>query len=98
MFSDYDKFPKNCPQCQAHEVIPQKPPNQLHPTVPTSPFAEWEMDVIGPLPPSSKGCKYILAATDYFSRWAKALLLREVTSEVVSRFVRHHIIYKYGGA
>ena len=96
MFKDCDQFVKSCLQCQAHGVVPRRPPNQLHPTVPTWPFAEWGMDIVGPLPPSSRGCKYILAATDYFSRWAEALPLREVTGEIVARFVRHHIIYRYG--
>jgi len=37
------------------------------------------MDVIGPLcPPTSNGHHFILAITDYFSKWVKAVPLKEV--------------------
>ena len=39
---------------------------------------------------------YILAATDYFSKWAEAVPLREVKKETVVNFIRTHLIYWYG--
>ncbi|XP_075633632.1 uncharacterized protein LOC142606117 [Castanea sativa] len=36
------------------------------------------LDAIGPLPESSSGHLYILAATDYFSKWTEAVPLKEV--------------------
>ncbi|KAL0300051.1 UNVERIFIED_CONTAM: hypothetical protein Sangu_3142600, partial [Sesamum angustifolium] len=39
---------------------------------------------------------YILAATDYFSKWAEAVPLKEVKKENVADFIRTHIIYRYG--
>lgn len=55
------------------------------------------MDVVGPFdPPSSGGHKFILAATDYFSRWAEAVPLREVKSSNVINFLEHNIIYRFG--
>ncbi|KAA0059585.1 uncharacterized protein E5676_scaffold640G00360 [Cucumis melo var. makuwa] len=38
----------------------------------------------------------ILAATDYFSKWAEAIPLREAKKENVANFIRSHIIYRYG--
>ncbi|KAM2064857.1 hypothetical protein ACFX16_028202 [Malus domestica] len=38
----------------------------------------------------------ILAATDYFSKWAEAILLREVKKETIIRFIKKHIIHRYG--
>ncbi|GKV35504.1 hypothetical protein SLEP1_g43762 [Rubroshorea leprosula] len=53
--------------------------------------------VIGPITPkSSAGHAYILAATDYFSKWAEAIPLREVKKENVVDFIRVNIIYRYG--
>ncbi|XP_028121773.1 protein NYNRIN-like [Camellia sinensis] len=57
----------------------------------------WGMDIIGPfVPPSSTGYRYILAATDYFSKWAEAVALKDIKSTVVSEFIRTHIIYRFG--
>jgi len=39
---------------------------------------------------------YILAATNYFSKWAEAIALKEVKKENVVDFVRTHIIFRYG--
>ncbi|GKV02766.1 hypothetical protein SLEP1_g15161 [Rubroshorea leprosula] len=47
-------------------------------------------------PKSSAGHAYILAATDYFSKWVKVVLLREVKKENVVDFIRVNIIYRYG--
>ncbi|KAM1607186.1 hypothetical protein ACFX1Z_027798 [Malus domestica] len=38
----------------------------------------------------------ILAATDYFSKWAEVIPLREVKMETVIRFIKKHIIHRYG--
>ncbi|KAM1514561.1 hypothetical protein ACFX10_013760 [Malus domestica] len=45
---------------------------------------------------SSAGEAYILAATDYFSKWAEAIPLKEVKKETVVRFIKEHIIHRYG--
>jgi len=57
----------------------------------------WRMDVIGPIsPPSSKGLRFILAITDYFSKWAGAIPLKEVKTSEVIKFIKHHVIYRFG--
>ena len=42
------------------------------------------------------GHLYILAMSDYFSKWAKAIPLKEVKKENVVNFIRTHLIYQYG--
>jgi hypothetical protein len=57
------------------------------------PFKMWGMDVVGPIhPPSSKGHKFILATTDYFSKWEE-VALKEVKAENVENFIRTNLIY-----
>ncbi|PIN24522.1 DNA-directed DNA polymerase [Handroanthus impetiginosus] len=47
-------------------------------------FDAWGLDVIRPIPPkSSCGHAYIMAATDYFFKWAKAVPLEEGKKETV---------------
>ncbi|KAM1981775.1 hypothetical protein ACFX15_038227 [Malus domestica] len=74
-----------------------QPPEPLHPTATSWPFDAWGLDVVGPIAPkSSTGEAYILAATDYFSKWAEAVPLKEVKKETVVCFIKGHIIHRYG--
>jgi hypothetical protein len=47
-------------------------------------------------PPSSKGHKFVLLATNYFTKWVEAIPLKKVTSENMVEFVKNHIIYRFG--
>ena len=52
------------------------------------------MNVVGLInSPSSKGHKFILAMTDYFSKLAEAISLREVKVENVVNFIRTNLVY-----
>lgn len=65
---------KRCHECQIHGDTIHQPPNPLHPTIASWPFECWGTYIIGPInPPSSAGHRFILAATDYFSKWAEAI-------------------------
>uniref|UniRef100_A0A2N9E6Y6 Uncharacterized protein n=1 Tax=Fagus sylvatica TaxID=28930 RepID=A0A2N9E6Y6_FAGSY len=89
-------YAKRCEACQLHANYIHQPPEPLHPTVASWPFDAWGLDVVGPLPKSSAGHLYILAATDYFSKWAEVISLKEVKKENVVNFIRTHLIYRYG--
>ncbi|XP_049397385.1 uncharacterized protein LOC125861563 [Solanum stenotomum] len=87
---------KKCQACQFHANYIHQSQEALHPTVASWPFDAWGLDVVGPLPKSSKGQMYILAATDYFSRWAEVVPLKEVKKENVVDFIKSNIIFRYG--
>ena len=56
MISDCIEFAKRCQACQYHGDFIHRPPEPLHVTTCSWPFAAWGMDVMGPFtPPSSKG-------------------------------------------
>jgi hypothetical protein len=55
------------------------------------------IDLIGQInPPSSKGHKFVLLATDYFTKWVEAIPLKKVTLENMVDFVKEQIIYRFG--
>jgi len=55
------------------------------------------MDVVGPISPSSfKGHQFILAITDYFSKWEEAIPLKEVKTSDVIKFIKHYVVYRFG--
>ncbi|KAL0311581.1 UNVERIFIED_CONTAM: hypothetical protein Sangu_2452800 [Sesamum angustifolium] len=96
MVKDCIDYARRCQACQFHANLIHQPPEPLHPTVASWPFDAWGLDVVGPLTKSSGGHLYILAATDYFSKWAEAVPLKKVKKENAADFIRTHIIYRYG--
>jgi len=60
------------------------------------PIEMWGIDGIRPItPPTSKGHQFILAITDYFSKWAEAIPLKEVKTSDVVKFIKHHVLYRF---
>ncbi|KAJ6828056.1 uncharacterized protein M6B38_364800 [Iris pallida] len=97
MAADAVEYAKKCHACQLHADFIHTPSEPLHPTVASWPFEAWGMDIVGPItPPSSRGHRFILAITDYFSKWAEAVPLAEVKSSRVVSFIKHHVIYCFG--
>ena len=43
-----------------------------------------------------KGHRFILAITDYFSKWVETIPLIEVKTFNVVNFIKHHVIYRFG--
>src|SRR3954470_7435430 len=90
-------YAKRCYACQIHGDFKHQPVAHLAPTKATWPFESWGIDVMGPIhPPSSRGHRFILAITDNFSKWTEAIALREVKATDVVKFIKHHVIYRYG--
>ncbi|XP_027179010.1 uncharacterized protein LOC113777974 [Coffea eugenioides] len=96
MVKDCIDFVRRCQACQFYGNFIRQPPEPLHPTVASWPFDAWDLDIVGPFPKFSGGHIFILAATDYFSKWAEAVPLREFEKKNVVDFIRSHIIYRYG--
>ncbi|XP_009630743.1 uncharacterized protein [Nicotiana tomentosiformis] len=79
----------------AVRILHHRSPKPLHPTVASWPFNAWGLDIVGPLPKSSKGHMYMLAAINYFSRWAEVVLLKELKKETDVDFISSYIIFRY---
>ncbi|RVW52976.1 Pol polyprotein [Vitis vinifera] len=71
-------------------------PEPLPPIIASWSFDAWGLDVVGPITPKfSAGPAYILATTNYFSKWAEAMPLKEVKKENLVNFIQSNIIYRY---
>ena len=69
----------------------------LNPVMITEPFKQWGIDIIGEIKPnSSLQHKYILTATDYFTRWVEEIPLRKVNEDVVMDFLQDHFMTRFG--
>ena len=97
MIPDAIVYAKRYYACQIHGDFVHQAPKHLHLMSSSWPSEMWEMDVTRPIsPPTSKGYHFILTIMDYFSKWAKVIPLREVKTSDVIKFIKHHVVYRFG--
>jgi hypothetical protein len=97
MMEDYIKYPKRCEVCQSFGNIQLALAGVLNSIVKPWPFRGWVLDFIGEIHPgSSKGHRFILVATDYFTKWIEEVPLRNMTHQEVISFTQEHTIYRFG--
>ena len=51
--------------------------------------------MVGPINPPSRGYIWILLATEYFTKWAEAVLLQKATGGTVANFIKENIITRF---
>ena len=50
------------------------------------PFAQWGVDIVGPLPQDKRQVKFLLIAIDYFIKWVEAKTLSTMWKNIICRF------------
>ena len=86
---DIEQYCQACPECQ--RVAPRA--TVRNPLIPMpiieTPFDQIALDIVGPLPKTSRGHRYILVLVDYATRYPEALPLRAaVAKELLLLFSR----------
>lgn len=89
-------FVSKCDKCQRASNKPTLQAPELHPVpVPEKVWSQVGMDLIGPLPQTERGHCYIVAMTDYFSKYPVAGPLKHKTAAEVAKFFLD-VICEYG--
>jgi hypothetical protein len=97
VLEDSFKYYKGCQTCQRFRKIQMVPTSIMNPIIKPWPFRGWSVDMISKInPPSSKGHQYILAITDYFTKWVETIPMKTVTSKDVINFIKEYVIHKFG--
>lgn len=87
MQKDAQQFARRCEKCQRFSPIPRKPSKELLPLASPWPFAQWGLDIVGPLPRAPNNKRYLLVATDYFTNWIEAEALANIRDTDTRKFV-----------
>jgi transposase InsO family protein len=91
------EFVRTCDKCQRFEGKQQLKYLPLRPIVVTGPFQQWGLDFIGGIhPPSSSQHRWILVATDYFTKCIEAIPTRNTNHTVIINFMQENIFTRFG--
>eukprot|EP00253_Pinus_taeda_P021306 PITA_21306 len=88
---------KNCHECQIFEGKQKLQPLPLRPIEVSAPFQQWGLDFIGKIHLASSGQhRWILTATEYFTKWIEAIPTRQATDAVIISFLETNIFSRFG--
>ena len=97
LFKDSHSYVRKCQVCQTAARRQNKPSLPLQPVNIEKPFDQWGLDIIGEIiSHSSKQHRYILTATDYFTKWVEAVPLKTANAEHIIEFIDQFIITRFG--
>uniref|UniRef100_A0A2N9I550 Uncharacterized protein n=1 Tax=Fagus sylvatica TaxID=28930 RepID=A0A2N9I550_FAGSY len=57
---------------------------------------KWDMDLVGPLPKATGNRRWLIVATDYFTKWVEAEPLANIRDKDSIKFVWKNIITRFG--
>ena len=96
MYSDIQTYVKTCIPCQqAKRYIHQKQA-LLKPLPIGHVFSRLHIDILGPLPKTKDGYRYILMVVDSFSKWTEAFPLQTMEAREVAWKLYDEIICRFG--
>jgi len=99
MDHDIQEFRASCANCQVAQRS-RKSQECEYVQLPTprfvEPFQRWGIDLIGILPKTKDGNRWILTAIDYATGWPLAKALPEATEDAIADFIFHEIYMHYG--
>ena len=91
------KFVVSCHKCQIFEGKRKLLPLPLKPISTEKPFQQWGLDFIGEIHPSSLGQhRWILTATNYFTKWIEAIPCRQANDSIIMQFLETNILSRFG--
>lgn len=94
---DVSKYVRTCDLCQRKKANNQRKEGLMIPMpIPQEIFEIVGMDLMGPLPKSSKGHYFILVITDYLSKFVIIEALKKATSDRIIEILKKQLFYKLG--
>ena len=96
MKEDTSVYVASCLQCQMNKTPPRNPKAQLGNMKVSAPLDRLSTDILGPLPTTIRGNKYILTVTDHFTNWVEVMPIADQTAVTVARAIYNAVISRLG--
>ena len=97
METEIKQWCNDCNLCATRRDTGKRTKVPLKPIPPASaPMETTAMDVLGPLPETVNGNKYIIVFCDYFTKWVEAYPMSDQKAETIAQIFVEKIIFRYG--
>src|SRR6185312_12770389 len=93
MYRDVQEYVKTCETCQKRQRGRRKEP--LHPIQIERSFERIGIDLVGPLPITTRTNHYIIIATNYLTRWPEAKAVPNTGANTLAQFIFEKIICRH---
>ncbi|GFV02306.1 hypothetical protein TNCV_4192201 [Trichonephila clavipes] len=94
--ADVEQWCKSCDACSARKGPKIRSRGKLHRYNVGAPFERIAFDILGPLPRTASGNKYLLVVMDYFTKWPEVYPIPDQEAPTVAEAVVQHWISRYG--
>lgn len=89
-------YVKACVTCQKYKPDNKKPAGLMQPTAVTEAWEKIGVDLMGPLPRSKNGNKYLLVIIDYFTKWIEVFPLKDSKAQKITSILKNEIFTRFG--
>jgi hypothetical protein len=96
MYKDVDNWVRSCVSCAQRKTHRHKVIAPMVTMKVPGPFQRVSVDVLGPLPITVSGNRYVLCFTDHCTRWPILVPLAETSAPTVARAFFDHVICVHG--
>ena len=94
--ADVRRVVKSCEVCQIAKTGGLNPSSSNGPLWVGRPWQKVAVDLVGPLPLTARGNKWILVLTDHFTRWQDALPIPDATAPMVAEVLDSRVFCYFG--
>ncbi|KAL0130261.1 hypothetical protein PUN28_002097 [Cardiocondyla obscurior] len=96
MNKDIEKYIQKCENCQRNKLSRKTKMPLIITDTPGKPFEKCALDIVGPLPITTAGNKYVLTFQDLLTKFSKAIALPNQEAATVAKAFATKIILEHG--
>ena len=96
MSADVEEFVASCVACNRQKRVKRRDKAELQPFTAGAPMEKVHLDLLGPLPITPSGNRYILVMVDQFTKWVEVAPLPDQTAETVARAAVEYMFTRMG--
>jgi len=93
---DVEQWCRTCKICISRKGPSEKGKSPLQLYNVGSPFERLQVDILGPLPTTTSGNKYLLVFVDCFTKWVEAFPLRNFRAKKVAEIFVNQVVSRHG--